>query len=68
MNGIVEFLLASLIFHSDYLYNNLDPSSHVLFSIHLIRENGLISKLKPFVESRIGIPQDRICSIGLAPH
>lgn len=48
VQGAALFLLASLVFHSDYLQANL-PANHLLHSTMLFRSPGLVDTLKPRV-------------------
>lgn len=56
---ICEFLLASLVFHYDYLQTNL-CQQHPLFATVLFRDQEWIEGLRPLVVCRRGTPTDRI--------
>jgi hypothetical protein len=67
MHGAVVFLLASLVFHSDYLLAVL-PATHPLLNTQLFRTHGLIASLKARVAGCNSQNEDTIRASGVPPH
>eukprot|EP00834_Sanchytrium_tribonematis_P008005 NODE_831_length_3642_cov_0.596669.p1 type:complete len:758 gc:universal NODE_831_length_3642_cov_0.596669:113-2386(+) len=68
LKRVAEFCLASVVFHSDYLRNNL-PNNHNLFSNALFRNRRLLDTLKAQIECRLGKDDDDdpITATGIPP-
>lgn len=60
---VLEFCLASLIYHEEWLRKNL-PSDHPLFASPIWR-NEFVSGLRPLVECRVARDTDHIKATGL---
>jgi hypothetical protein len=67
MHGTAVFLLASLVFHSDYLLAVL-PATHPLLNTALFRTHGLIASLKARVTGRNSQNEDTIRVSGVPPR
>lgn len=63
---ILEFALASVVYHSDFLHRTL-PDRHPLFATALFRQEQLIPSLRHLIECRIPQQGDRIRATGLSP-
>jgi len=60
---VLNFLLASIIYHKNWLRENL-PQSHPLFSTILYSSNNYIGRLSPYVV----LESDLIKETGIPPH
>eukprot|EP00834_Sanchytrium_tribonematis_P003532 NODE_139_length_16235_cov_0.569038.p3 type:complete len:603 gc:universal NODE_139_length_16235_cov_0.569038:14135-15943(+) len=66
MKRVCEFCVASVVYHSDYLRNNL-PETHLLFSNYLFTDLGLLSSLKAIVKCRRANENDVLTATGIPP-
>lgn len=64
---IGEFCLASLVYHSQWLRDNL-PQEHPLFSTALFRNPVLLTSLKPHVSTHILSSPSGMRATGIPPH
>ena len=63
---ILKYALASIVHHSDYLYETL-PQSHIIFQHHLFRNQGLLLQLKSIVFCGLQTEWDEIQPSGIPP-
>lgn len=56
---VLEFCLASLVYHFDYLDQNL-AANHALRSTPLFADKNIVENLRPLIECRIGRAGDPI--------
>jgi len=64
---IGEFCLASLVYHSQWLRNNL-PQEHPLFLTALFRNPALLTSLKPHVSTHLLSSPSGMRATGIPPH
>lgn len=64
---VAEYLLASLVYHKDFLLNSL-PKKHRLFTTYLFINRDLLDSLSRMVECRLGNSSDNIRPSGIPPH
>ena len=67
MIRIAEFCLASVVYHTDFLHQNL-PEDHLLFATPLYREANMLSDLRSRVLCRRALLSDPISPTGIPPH
>ena len=67
LSRIAEYALASVVYHSDFLYQYL-PKKHLIFQTNLFRNNELLNSLKQLVVCRNQLPNDKITATGIPPH
>ena len=64
---VCPFLLASLVYHMDWLKDNL-PTNHPLF-ISRVWTSGLLDRLKPLLQSgNISNPITKLCATGVPEY
>ena len=64
---ILEFALASLVFHYDYLKSVL-PSDHAMLNTPLFLNSRLIDELRPLVSCGVNNSNSKIHPSGIPPH
>jgi integrase len=67
MQRIVEFSVASLVYHHDFLKATLHPD-HFVFKTSLFQQPDLIRNLHILVECRLSKPGDPISATGIPAH
>eukprot|EP00835_Amoeboradix_gromovi_P006246 NODE_701_length_5037_cov_0.452318.p2 type:complete len:279 gc:universal NODE_701_length_5037_cov_0.452318:418-1254(+) len=67
MRPVSSFVMASLIFHQDFLFENLHKN-HLLFSTSLFRNKTRLLLLKSMVACRLSLPDDLLKPTGIPPH
>ncbi|OQR94728.1 hypothetical protein THRCLA_22218 [Thraustotheca clavata] len=67
LSFVLEFALASLVYHSDYLRQQLN-SAHPLLISPLFADRDLLNQLKPLVSCTTESPKVGFRSTGIPPH
>jgi hypothetical protein len=67
LRKVLEFCLASVVYHFDYLQRVL-PVNHVLFENVLFREVGVLEALSHQIVCRVAVPEDDLSPTGIPPH
>jgi integrase len=67
MQRIVEFSVASLVYHHDFLKSTLHPD-HIVFKTSLFQQPDLVRELQTLVQCRISKPGDPISATGIPAH
>jgi hypothetical protein len=67
MDNVLEYVLASVVYHSRFLREHL-PTSHLLFSSTLFRSSTALSSLSNIVQCRLARADDSIRPTGIPPH
>jgi hypothetical protein len=62
-----DFCLASLVYHSGYLLDNL-PSTHPVFQSVVFRSSTLLDELKPLVKCTLAHEGSTVKGTGIPPH
>lgn len=67
LTKVLEFCLASLVYHHAYLRQTL-KEDHSIFSFPVFRDQDLLERLAAMIQCRCGLPTDPIRGTGIPSH